>query len=103
MHPLAHVAAVFRSLQIIAQPRLACSGEDSRVRHDEGLEDRHPSAARRVWNKLPAAVTQAVLELALKEPELSPRMAVSFVDQQTVLRVAIQETRVNVHRMVADR
>jgi hypothetical protein len=56
-----------------------------------------------VWNTLPAAITQAVLELALKEPELSPRMAVSFVDQQTVLRVAIQETRVNVHRMVADR
>jgi hypothetical protein len=31
----------------------------------------------------PAAVTQAVLELALKAPELSPReLAVSFVDQQ---------------------
>src|SRR5271165_4750880 len=38
---------------------------------------------RRVWNKLPAAVTQKVLELALKEPRLSPReLAVSFVDQQ---------------------
>jgi putative transposase len=37
----------------------------------------------RVWNKLPAAVTQAVLELALKEPQLSPReLAVSFLDQQ---------------------
>ena len=36
-----------------------------------------------MWNKLPAAVTQAVLELALKEPELSPReLAVSFVDQR---------------------
>jgi len=36
-----------------------------------------------VWNKLPAAVTEAVLELALKEPQLSPReLAVSFVDQQ---------------------
>jgi len=32
-----------------------------------------------VWNKLPAAVTQAVLELALKEPQLSPReLAVSW-------------------------
>jgi transposase InsO family protein len=36
-----------------------------------------------VWNKLPAAVTQKVLELALKEPQLSPReLAVSFVDRQ---------------------
>jgi transposase-like protein len=43
-----------------------------RARHAEGLEDRTP-APRRVWNKIPAAVTQAVLELALKAPELSPR------------------------------
>ena len=36
-----------------------------------------------MWNKLPAAVTQKMLELALKEPQLSPReLAVSFVDQQ---------------------
>jgi putative transposase len=36
-----------------------------------------------VWNKLPDQVARAVIELALKEPELSPReLAVSFVDQQ---------------------
>ena len=36
-----------------------------------------------MWNNLPTAVTQAVLELALKDPELSPReFAGSFVDQQ---------------------
>ena len=53
-----------------------------RVRQDAGLADRS-SAPRRVWNKLPAAVTQALLELALNQPELSPReLAVSFVDQQ---------------------
>src|SRR5215472_1532024 len=47
-----------------------------------GRENGRP-APRRVWNKLPAAVTRAVLELALKEPELSPReLAVTFVDQQ---------------------
>jgi putative transposase len=46
------------------------------------LEDGQP-APRRVWNKLPDTVAEAVLELALKEPELSPReLAVSFVDQQ---------------------
>lgn len=47
-----------------------------------GLEDSQP-ASRRVWNKLPDTVAGAVLELALKEPALSPwELAVSFVDQQ---------------------
>ena len=36
------------------------------------LEDGQP-APRRVWNKLPDTVAQAVVGLALKEPELSPR------------------------------
>lgn len=46
----------------------------------DGLEDRTP-APRRVWNKLPDAVAEAVLELALKEPALSPReLPVSFDD-----------------------
>src|SRR5258707_8663003 len=36
------------------------------------LEDGQP-APRRVWNKIPEPVAGAVLELALKEPELSPR------------------------------
>jgi putative transposase len=46
------------------------------------LEDGQ-SAPRRVWNKLPAPVAEAVVELALKQPELSPReLATSFVDQQ---------------------
>ena len=36
-----------------------------------------------MWNKLPDAVAEAVLELALKEPELSPReLAVRFADQR---------------------
>jgi len=36
-----------------------------------------------VWNKLPDSIAQAVIALALKEPELSPReLAVSFVDRQ---------------------
>src|ERR1700677_270108 len=46
------------------------------------LEDCQP-APRRVWNKLPDTVAGAVLELALKEPALSPReLAVFFVDEQ---------------------
>src|SRR5262249_7913475 len=53
-----------------------------RARPAAELADRS-SAPRRVWNKLPAAVNQALLELALKQPALSPReLAVSFVDQQ---------------------
>jgi transposase InsO family protein len=46
------------------------------------LEDGQ-SAPRRVWNKLPVPVAEAVVELALKQPELSPReLATTFVDQQ---------------------
>jgi putative transposase len=75
---------VRRTLAQLGIPRSTFYGwyDRYRARHDEGLEDRTP-APRRVWNKLPAAVTQALLELALKEPELSPReLAVSFVDRQ---------------------
>jgi putative transposase len=40
--------------------------------------------------KLPTAVTQAVLELALKEPELSPReLAVWFVDHSASGLIAV--------------
>src|SRR5882757_991194 len=46
------------------------------------LEDGQP-APRRVWNKLPDTIAQAVVGLALKEPELSPReLAIAFADQQ---------------------
>ena len=75
---------VRRTLEQIGIPRSTfyCWYDRYRTRDDEGLEDRTP-APRRVWNKLPAAVTEAVLELALKEPQLSPReLAVSFVDRQ---------------------
>ena len=61
---------------------LLCWYHRYRTRDADGLEDRTP-APRRVWNKLPAAITEEVLELALKQPELSPReLAVSFLDQQ---------------------
>src|SRR5271167_1514998 len=75
---------VRRTLDHLGIPRSTfyCWYDRYRARDDEGLQDRTP-APRRVWNKLPAAVTQKVLELALKEPQLSPReLAVSFVDRQ---------------------
>jgi transposase InsO family protein len=45
-----------------------------------GLVDR-TSGPGRVWNRIPHAVRQQILELALDEPELSPReLAVTFTD-----------------------
>ena len=46
----------------------------------EALEDK-PSRPRRVWNKIPEAVREQIVELALDEPELSPReVATRFTD-----------------------
>src|SRR5918997_1018309 len=48
----------------------------------KALEDR-PSRPSRVWNRIPDEVREKVLQLALDEPELSPReLAVRFTDQQ---------------------
>ncbi len=49
----------------------------------EALEDRSPMPSR-VWNRIPDDVREAVVELALEEPELSPReLAVHFTDTQS--------------------
>jgi len=75
---------VRRTLDQLCIPRSTfyCWYDRYRTGQAEDLKDRSP-APRRVWNKLPAAVSQAVLELALKEPQLSPReLTVSFVDRQ---------------------
>jgi putative transposase len=48
----------------------------------EALADR-PSRPDRVWNRIPDARRTAVIELALAEPELSPReLAVQFTEQE---------------------
>ena len=48
----------------------------------EALEDRS-SAPSRVWNRIPTAVHDQLIEMALEESELSPReLAVSFTDQK---------------------
>jgi transposase InsO family protein len=47
-----------------------------------GLEDQ-PSQPGRVWNRIPDAVRRQIVDLALEEPELSPReLAVRFTDTQ---------------------
>jgi len=46
----------------------------------EGLEDRKPRP-RKVWNKVPDDITTAVVDLALEEPELSPReLTITFTE-----------------------
>ena len=46
------------------------------------LEDRRGGSGR-VWNRIPAKVCDQVLEMALDQPELSPReLAVTFTDEK---------------------
>ena len=48
----------------------------------DALEDRKP-APRQVWNKFPETTAEAVVELALEQPERSPReLAIAYTDQQ---------------------
>ena len=51
-----------------------------RIFGGDGLEDR-TSGPGRVWNRIPDDVRQQIVEMALDEPELSPReLAVTFTD-----------------------
>src|SRR5262245_44253825 len=46
----------------------------------EALEDGKPKP-RRIWNKIPDKIGTAIVNLALEEPDLSPReLAVNFTD-----------------------
>jgi putative transposase len=48
----------------------------------DALEDRKPSS-RRTWNKIPETIEDDIIDLARKEPDLSPReLAVTFTDQK---------------------
>jgi putative transposase len=48
----------------------------------EALEDHRPKP-HRVWNRIPDEVREKILELALDQPELSPReIAVAFTDRE---------------------
>jgi len=53
--------------------RYRCAG-------DEALTDKHPGP-NRAWNQLPESRQTAVVDLALSEPELSPReLAVKYTE-----------------------
>lgn len=48
----------------------------------DALEDRKPQP-RRVWNRIPDAIRDKIIERALEQPELSPReVAVAFTDAE---------------------
>lgn len=71
-----------RTLEMLSIPRMTfCRWCDRfKALGEAGLEDRrrHPG---RVWNRIPDEVREAVVEMALEEPELSPReLAVRFTD-----------------------
>ena len=52
----------------------------------EGLADR-PSRPDRVWNRIPEAIRGRIIDLALEEPELSPReLAVRFTDEEKLYK-----------------
>ena len=57
----------------------------SGLRRPGGLEDR-TAAPDRVWNRIPDEVRRQIVDLALDEPELSPReLAVRFTDTKATL------------------
>jgi putative transposase len=56
--------------------------EQYQIGGPEGLEDK-PSRPDRVWNRIPDAVRTRLIEMALAEPDLSPReLAVRFTEQE---------------------
>ncbi len=54
----------------------------------EALEDR-PSAPSRVWNRIGNDIQQQIVEMALDESELSPRVGCALYRREALLRVGI--------------
>jgi transposase InsO family protein len=75
---------VRRTLEMLGVPRATFYRWYDRYQAGgpEALEDR-PSRPGRVWNRIPDAIRERILLLALEEPELSPReLAVRFTDRE---------------------
>lgn len=76
--------SVRRALREIQIPRATFYRWYRRYR-EAGLEGLHPwpSAARRHWNRIPTAIRQHVVDLALAAPERTPReLAWQFTDRE---------------------
>ena len=68
----------------------------------EALADR-PSAPGRVWNRIPDAIHEQIIELALEQPELSPReLAVRFTDEKGYFVSEASVYRLLKESMIAD-
>src|SRR5271166_6184459 len=92
--------SVCRTLASIGIPRSTFYDWYSRYQDGgtEGLEDGRPRP-RRVWNKIPDEVCTAILNLALEEPDLSPReLAVNFTDTKGSF-----VSEASVYRLLKDR
>ena len=76
--------SIRRTLAPIGIPRSTFYDWYSRYQEGgiEALEDGKPRP-RRIWNKIPDKIETAIVNLALEEPDLSPReLAVNFTDTQ---------------------
>lgn len=76
--------SVRRTLEKIGIPRATFYRwyELYQIGGPEALEDRSPRP-KRVWNRIPDEVRERIVQLALDEPELSPReLAVRFTDTE---------------------
>ena len=80
--------SIRRTLAPIGIPRSTFYDWYSRYQEGgiEALEDGKPRP-QRVWNKIPDAIGTAIVNLALEEPDLSPReLAVNFTEGQLCVR-----------------
>ena len=92
--------SVCRTLASIGIPRSTFYDWYSRYQDGgiEALEDGRPRP-RRVWNKIPDEVGTAIVNLALEEPDLSPReLAVNFTDTKGSF-----VSEASVYRLLKDR
>jgi putative transposase len=92
--------SVCRTLASIGIPRSTFYDWYSRYQDGgiEALEDGRPRP-RRVWNKIPDEVGTAIVNLALEEPDLSPReLAVNFTDTRGSF-----VSEASVYRLLKDR
>ena len=66
--------------------------ERYRLGGQDALQDKAPQATR-VWNRIPDAVRDRLIRLALDRPELSPReLAVTFTDTVSVVKQMEQKS-----------
>jgi putative transposase len=83
--------SIRRTLAPIGIPRSTFYDWYSRYQEGgiEALEDGKPRP-RRIWNKIPDKIETAIVNLALEEPDLSPReLAVNFRDSSWLLFSAL--------------